>query len=62
MNCMKLPIKKALNVTEEAKAAVRKANETLSLAIEGARSEAIAKAKAMVSISEQSLIQAKQKT
>ncbi len=53
---------KALNVTEEAKAAVRKANETLSLAIEGgARSEAIAKAKAMVSISEQSLIQAKQK-
>jgi len=53
--------KKALNNTEEAKAATRKANETLSLAIEGARSEAIAKAKAMVSISEQSLIQSKQR-
>jgi len=52
---------KALHTSEEAKASERKAQENLSLAIEGARSEAIEKAKAMVSISEQSLMQAKQK-
>lgn len=52
---------KAKSANNEAKAALRRANENLSLAIEGARSEAIEKARAVVSISEQSLIQSKQK-
>ncbi|PLX71703.1 MAG: secretion protein HlyD [Denitrovibrio sp.] len=52
---------KALHASEEAKAAERSAKESLSLAIEGARSEVIEKARAVVSISEQSVMQAKQK-
>jgi HlyD family secretion protein len=46
---------------KEATAAKAKAAETLSLAVEGARSEEIEKAKANVSIYEQTLEQAKQK-
>jgi len=52
---------KAKQSYEEAKASERKAKEALSLAIEGARNEAIERARALVSISEQSLAQAKQK-
>lgn len=51
---------KALHANEEARAAERSAKETLSLAIEGARNEAIEKARANVSISEQALMQSKQ--
>jgi len=46
---------------KEAKASKVKATESLSLAIEGSRSEAIEKARANVSIYEQTLEQAKQK-
>jgi HlyD family secretion protein len=53
--------KKALNTYEETKATVRSAKEKLSLTIEGARNEAINKAKAMVAIAEASLDQAMQK-
>lgn len=52
---------KATQAYEEAKASKVKAKESLSLAIEGARNEAIEKAKANVSIYEQALEQAKQK-
>jgi len=57
----KTAYEKALQTYEESKGAVQKAEETLSLAIEGSRNEAVAKAKAMVSISEKALDQAKQK-
>jgi len=52
---------KAKSANAEAKASLRRADENLSLAIEGARSEVIEKARAVVAISEQSLMQAKQK-
>lgn len=52
---------KALHSHEEAKASETRAKETLSLTIEGARSEAIDKAKALVSVAEESLKQAQQK-
>ncbi|XOB63952.1 efflux RND transporter periplasmic adaptor subunit [Deferribacteres bacterium DY0037] len=57
----KTAYEKAKHTYEEAKAAERQTEESLSLAIEGARNEAITKAKAVVSISEQALMQAKQK-
>lgn len=52
---------KALHTYEEAKASARRANENLSLALEGTRNETIQKSRALVSISEQSLKQAQQK-
>lgn len=51
----------ALHTYQEALGSKIKAKENLSLAIEGARSQAIEKAKALVGISEQSLRQAEQK-
>jgi HlyD family secretion protein len=57
----KTAYEKALSAKQEADAAYVRAKETLSMVVEGARSEAIDKAKAQVAISEHMIIQAKQR-